>query len=349
MSGTKKKRMAMLDTLAAAGSPAPPPSLSASRPLRAARDAVDSHKVWDLDPYQIIDDRITDRLDVSDVDDLRSSIEATGQTVPILVRRHPSEPDKFLLVYGRRRLEAVRSSDTVHTVQALIANLDNDRAVEAQISENMARRDLSYIEKALFAHDLIENGFGNQSRVAEVLTVNKSSISMALGIVSAVSPELIRAIGPAQSIGRPRWDALAQAVEAAHYTRDELVTLAEKTHDKILVDTVVIGPEQSDPSVDVFEAIWTTIAPTDARKTASKTSQRKSKSDARARTLTAAGQTAGSLKRTAQGLRLELQQGPFADWIEAEMPALLDELHARFEQRREDTAKTKTNRRHQQT
>ena len=83
MSDSKKKRMAMLDTLAASGSPAPPPSLSASRPLRAARDAVDSHKVWDLDPHQIIDERIADRLDPADVDDLRASIEATGQTVPI--------------------------------------------------------------------------------------------------------------------------------------------------------------------------------------------------------------------------------------------------------------------------
>ena len=331
MSDSKKKRMAMLDTLAAAGSPAPPPSMSASRPLRAARSAVDSHKVWDLEPHQIIDDRITDRLDLSDVADLRASIEATGQTVPILVRRHPKNAEQYLLVYGRRRLEAVRSSDTVHTIKALIANLDNDHAIEAQISENMARRDLSYIEKALFAHELIESGFGNQTRVAEVLTVTKSSVSMALGVIAALGSDLVRAIGPAHGIGRPRWDALAQAIEASHYSNDHFVDIAERTHDKILVDTIVVGPEQSDLSVEVFEAVWNAVAPP-----AAKPKPKATKPKPETRLLSTAGTPAGTLTRTSNGLKLELQQGAFADWLEGQMQVVLDELHERFEQRLEE-------------
>ena len=331
MSDSKKKRMAMLDTLAAAGSPAPPPSMSASRPLRAARSAVDSHKVWDLEPHQIIDDRITDRLDLSDVADLRASIEATGQTVPILVRRHPKNAEQYLLVYGRRRLEAVRSSDTVHTIKALIANLDNDHAIEAQISENMARRDLSYIEKALFAHELIESGFGNQTRVAEVLTVTKSSVSMALGVIAALGSDLVRAIGPAHGIGRPRWDALAQAIEASHYSNEHFVDIAERTHDKILVDTIVVGPEQSDLSVEVFEAVWNAVAPPTA-----KPKPKATKPKPETRLLSTAGTPAGTLTRTSNGLKLELQQGAFADWLEGQMQVVLDELHERFEQRLED-------------
>ncbi|MGH1578925.1 plasmid partitioning protein RepB [Planktotalea sp.] len=330
MSDSKKKRMAMLDTLAAAGSPAPPPSMSTSRPLRAARDAVDSHKVWDLDPYHIIDDRIADRLDPTDIDDLRASIEATGQTVPILVRRHPSEKDRYLLVYGRRRLEAIRRSDSVQTIKALIANLDQDHAVEAQISENMARRDLSYIEKALFAHELIESGFGNQIRVAEVLTVTKSSISMALGIISAVGPELVRAIGPAHSVGRPRWDALGQAIEAARYTPQELIDIAENARDARLVDAVIQDPEQGDLSVEVFEALWSKLAPPAPQKPS------KAKAKPKAQALTTDGKIAGSLSRTSTGLRVELQQGPFADWLETQMQDVLDDLHTRFNQRNED-------------
>lgn len=331
MSDSKKKRMAMLDTLAAAGSPAPPPSMSASRPLRAARSAVDSHKVWDLEPHQIIDDRITDRLDLSDVADLRASIEATGQTVPILVRRHPKNAEQYLLVYGRRRLEAVRSSDTVHTIKALIANLDNDHAIEAQISENMARRDLSYIEKALFAHELIESGFGNQTRVAEVLTVTKSSVSMALGVIAALGSDLVRAIGPAHGIGRPRWDALAQAIESSHYSNEHFVDIAERTHDKILVDTIVVGPEQSDLSVEVFEAVWNAVAPPTA-----KLKPKATKPKPETRLLSTAGTPAGTLTRTSNGLKLELQQGAFADWLEGQMQFVLEELHERFEQRLED-------------
>ncbi|MEP5152109.1 plasmid partitioning protein RepB [Planktotalea sp.] len=331
MSDSKKKRMAMLDTLAAAGSPAPPPSMAASRPLRAARNAVDSHKVWDLDPNQIIDERFTDRLDLTDVDDLRDSIEATGQTVPILVRRHPKNADQYLLVYGRRRLEAIRRSDSVQTIKALIANLDQDHAIEAQISENMARRDLSYIEKALFAHELIEGGFGNQTRVAEVLTVTKSSISMALGIIGAIGPDLVRIIGPAHAIGRPRWDALANAVEASRLTPDALMAIAGKAEDAYSIASFSDNPGQSDRSVEIFEAVWDAVAPAAPSKP-----KRVKPKQQKGRTLTAAGKPTGTLSKTASGLKLELQSGAFADWLEDQMQVVLDELHERFEQRRED-------------
>ena len=208
MTSGKKKRMSMLDSLAAAGAPSPAPQtgavtpmMTSNRALRSARDAVDSHHVWELDPASIEDGRMADRLDPADVLDLRDAIEANGQTVPILVRRAPGEDDRYLLVYGRRRLEAIRQSDKVTKVRALVTNLDDDSALRAQISENMGRRDLSFIEKALFAKDLVSSGFGNQSQVAEILTVTKSSISMAIAIADMVGPDLVRAIGAAHRIG----------------------------------------------------------------------------------------------------------------------------------------------------
>ena len=156
MSDSRKKRLSMLDSLAAAGSGTAAPSMmNTNRALRSARDAVDRHHVWELDPDTIEDDRIGDRLDPRDVIDLQHAIEQNGQTVPILVRRHPSEEGRYLLVYGRRRLEAIRLSESVTKVRALVATLDDSAAVQAQISENMARRDLSYIEKALFAQELV--------------------------------------------------------------------------------------------------------------------------------------------------------------------------------------------------
>ena len=52
MTSGKKKRMSMLDNLAAAGGPAPTPQagavtpmMTSNRALRSARDAVDSHHV----------------------------------------------------------------------------------------------------------------------------------------------------------------------------------------------------------------------------------------------------------------------------------------------------------------
>ncbi|MCF6445861.1 plasmid partitioning protein RepB [Nereida sp. MMG025] len=335
MSDQKKKRMSLLDNLAAAGAAAPAPGTaaaqpSASRPLRAARGAVDSHVVWDLDPDLIADTRIADRLDPTDVADLRDSIEATGQTVPILVRRDPAQADRFLLVYGRRRLEAVRSSSKVNKIKALIAQLDDDGAVEAQVTENMARRDLSYIEKALFAHELVESGFGTQQRVAEVLTVSKSSISMALGVIAALGVDLVRAIGPAHGIGRPKWEGLAKAVEATGARVDDLALQAEDIRSKLTFDQSFgdANGAYTDPSVATFETISAQLAPKQPVKPKTSPSRKS------ARTVMIAPDVAGRVTKSAQGVEIKLEQGPFADWLEDQAQVLLSELHDRWQQRR---------------
>lgn len=338
MTNDKKKRMSMLDNLAAAGGRSPTPQagavtpmLKSNRALRSARDAVDSHHVWELDPASIVDDRMADRLDPADVLDLRDAIEANGQTVPILVRRHPAEADRYLLVYGRRRLEAIRLSDKVTKVRALVANLDDDSALRAQISENMARRDLSFIEKAIFAQELVSSGFGNQSQVAEILTVTKSSVSMAIAIADMVGTDLVRAIGAAHGIGRPRWEAVGRAIADNGLDRDSLISIAEDAHGKAGVAMVIDeATTTDDPSVKAFEAVSKAVSK------AVKPAEAPSPSAASSVPLRIGGKRGGTLKRTAKGLSIELANSEFADWVELEAADLIEELHERWQQRSED-------------
>ncbi|WP_226629007.1 plasmid partitioning protein RepB [Alloyangia pacifica] len=335
MSDTRKKRMSMLDSLAAAGKQggAASPMMASNRALRSARDAVDSHRIWELDPTQIDDTRTRDRLDPSDVHDLRDAIEANGQTVPILVRRHPEQEGRYLLVYGGRRLEAIRTSDKVTKVRALVATLDERDAMTAQISENMARRDLSFIEKALFAKELVETGFGNQSQVAEVLTVSKSAISMALSVAELIGLDLATAIGAAHGIGRPRWEAMARAIEENGADRDELARLADDVHTRAQVAVVNGETPPEDVSVAAFDAVMGHLAPSPARPAAPKA---KPAEKPRRQALVVAGRKAGTLKRTAKGLNMELDDPRFADWIESEAQVVFEELHARWKSRAED-------------
>ncbi len=333
MSNSKKTRMSMLDNLTATGAPSPTATsmMSSNRALRSARDAVDGHRVWDIDPAAVIDDRYADRLDPSDVIDLRDAIETNGQTVPILVRRHPTEADQYLLVYGRRRLEAIRSSDKVHKVRALVANIDDASALRAQISENMARRDLSFIEKALFAQELVAIGFGNQSEVAEVLTVTKSSISMAISIAETIGTDLARAIGPAHGIGRPKWEALAKAIEEKVANRERLIEVAEKVHDQAAVSLVTedAPPDPAEVSAKAFEAVAKAVGKSPAPKAPPSPARR-------SRPLIVSGERGGSVRRTAKGVSLDLEAGPFADWVDAQAEELITELHARWIKRAED-------------
>lgn len=326
MTDSKKKRMSMLDSLAAAGTPPAPGSMmSSNRALRSARDAVDAHHVWELDPVEIEDERYSDRLDPKDVDDLRSSIEQNGQTVPILVRRHPAETNRYLLVYGRRRLEAIRASDKVKKVRALIANLDDTAALRAQVSENTGRRDLSYIERALFAQVLLANGFGSQAQIAEVLNVTRSAVSMSISVAKSIGTDLARAIGPAHGIGRPRWEALAKELSNTGMGMDELCRVASDARGKAAAVEQAEEEPQLDPSVTAFEAVVRHV-----KKTTGPSLGRKPKP--KATPLLIDGAPAGAIKRSARAVRLDLTDvdDAFAQWLDARAQDVLDELHDRW-------------------
>lgn len=334
MTDGKKKRMSMLDSLAQAGSPPATTSMMTSnRALRSAREAVDSHHVWELDPEQIIDDRPLDRLDLSDVADLRASIESNGQTVPILVRRHPDRPDRYLLVYGARRLAAIRDSDKVEKVRALIAAIDDDAALVAQVAENTARRDLTYIERALFALSLLDSGFGTQTQIAEVLNATKSSVSMAISLARTIGTDLAQAIGPAPGIGRPRWEGLANDLAAYPAIRDELLMVAANARQKALFGHAdpSTDTDPADPSVAAFDAVARHLRKATGPTLASTARRRRSR-------LFIDGQPAGAVEQTARGLRIDLADidPDFATWLERKAPDVVQELHDRWLTRPED-------------
>jgi ParB family chromosome partitioning protein len=326
MTDSKKKRMSMLDSLAAAGTPPAPGSMmSSNRALRSARDAVDAHHVWELDPAEIQDERYSDRLDPKDVHDLRASIEQNGQTVPILVRRHATDPNRYLLVYGRRRLEAIRASDKVSKVRALIANLDDTAALRAQVSENTGRRDLSYIERALFAQELLDSGFGSQAQIAEVLNVTRSAVSMSISVAKAIGTALAHAIGPAHGVGRPRWEALAKELADSRIEIDDLSRVALDVRAKAAVSEQVDEDPQLDPSVAAFEAVARHV-----KKSVSSTFGKKPRSKTTA--LVIDGTPVGAIKRSGRALRLDLTDvdDAFAAWLDARAQDVLEELHDRW-------------------
>jgi ParB family chromosome partitioning protein len=190
--------------------------------------------------------------------------------------------------------------------------------------------------KALFSLELVENGFGNQSQVAEVMTVTKSSVSMAIAIVEMVGVDLVRTIGPAHAIGRPRWDALSKAIEAKSADRADLIRVAEQVYTEAEVNAVIDGttlPEGSDVSVRAFEAVAKVLDKMGGNNPPATALPRMK---TRSQPLTIAGKRSGTLKRTSKGVAIELSDGDFADWVEAEAQEFLNDLHARWLRRTED-------------
>lgn len=171
-------------------------------------------RVVDLAPELIEPSFVRDRLaepNSNELDELRTSIAEHGQQVPILVRPSPDREGYYQVAFGHRRLEVLRS--LAKPVKAIIRQLTDEELVVAQGKENLERRDLSFIERALFATRLEDHGF-ERSALMAALAVHKGNLSTMISVIRAIPESLIEAIGPAPKVGRPRWEQLAELLQA---------------------------------------------------------------------------------------------------------------------------------------
>jgi ParB family chromosome partitioning protein len=172
------------------------------------RRLAEGQTVVELEASSIDPSFVQDRMQ-GDIDGLVSSIREQGQQVPILVRPHPDQPGRYQVAFGHRRLRAV--SNLGLPVKAVVRGLTDEQLVVAQGQENNEREDLTFIEKARFAHRL--NKQFPREIVIAAMSIDKSNLSKMLLLVDALPSELIDAIGAAPGVGRPSWQQLAELLE----------------------------------------------------------------------------------------------------------------------------------------
>lgn len=170
-----------------------------------------SRAVQEIEADQIDSGGLQDRLDSdSGLEELAASIAEYGQQVPVLLRPSPEEDGRYQVVYGRRRVAALRALG--QPVKALIRHLDDRALILAQGQENSARRDLSFIERVNFARQMSDMGY-DRKVICDALHVDKTVISRMLSIADRIPVEVIEAVGAAPSVGRDRWMKLAELIE----------------------------------------------------------------------------------------------------------------------------------------
>ena len=175
--------------------------------------------VVELDPSLVDVSSVRDRLSESNdasFETFKQSIADRGQEVPILVRPHPANEGRYQVAYGHRRLRAAAALG--RKVRAVVRELSDTELVIAQGIENSQRKDLSYIERALFAARLEDKGF-ERSVIIDALATDKGELSKLISVARAVPELVIEAIGPAPKAGRRRWLALADALRDARAKR----------------------------------------------------------------------------------------------------------------------------------
>lgn len=166
-------------------------------------------RVVELDPALVDGSFVRDRIGEGEgvdpsFDSLLRSIAEQGQQVPILARP-VGDTGRYQVAYGHRRLRAVARLGG--KVRAIVRPLTDVELVIAQARENLERRDLSYIEKAMFARRLEEQF--DRPTMMSALGVDKADLSRLLTLAVALPDDVVMTIGPAPRVGRPRWSRLA--------------------------------------------------------------------------------------------------------------------------------------------
>lgn len=147
-------------------------------------------KVHELDPVAVsIGDR--QRTDLGDLSDLKDSIEDVGQIQPIVVEATVAEDgvtEVLSLVAGHRRLEACRELE--RRVKAVLwSDLDDYQRQKVEFDENVARKQLTWDERAVAEKRLVEiakNHGVSMRSVARELEVSPGALSDRVALAEAV-------------------------------------------------------------------------------------------------------------------------------------------------------------------
>ncbi len=150
-----------------------------SNETRQTDDASDlplsSRQTLDLNVYEIDNNPFQPRRDFnpSEIASLAESLKAHEQLQPILVRKLG---DRYQLISGERRLRAAIHAG-MSTVRAEVREADDRLVAELAIIENLQRKDLNAIEKALSFRRYIEQHNCTQDELGSRLKIDRSTIA----------------------------------------------------------------------------------------------------------------------------------------------------------------------------
>lgn len=157
---------------------APPATPPASAPKAAAGES--GPRSVPIDLVQRNPGQPRKHFDEADLTDLANSIRAHGVLQPILVR--PIAGGKFEIVAGERRWRAAQRAG-LHTIPAVVRELNEVEVLEIAIVENVQRTDLNPIEEAQGFQALIDRFGRTQQEIAEAVGKSRPHIANMLRLL----------------------------------------------------------------------------------------------------------------------------------------------------------------------
>ncbi len=115
--------------------------------------------------------------------DLAASIREKGILQPLILREAPSGPTRYQIVAGERRWRAAQMAQ-LHTVPALVRELNDTEVLEVAIIENIQRAELNPVEEAAGYRQLMDRFGHTQEKMAEALGKSRSHIANLLRLLT---------------------------------------------------------------------------------------------------------------------------------------------------------------------
>lgn len=262
--------------------------------------------IQEISPDLIEPSPFPDRLEDDDesFEEFKKRFDAEGQKVPVQLRPHPLDDGKYQVIFGHRRWRAAR--ELGRSLKAVVTTLTDSELVIAQGIENSDRQDLTWIERALFAMRMDEQGIKPRD-IKAALSIDDAELARLRQVHRSVPIDVIESIGRAPKIGRPRWVSFAQAVQ-----KDSKAVA--RVRETLSADKVFSSDER-------FQAALTSaLDQTAAESTPTELDLRD-----------AAGAVLAKATFRDRDIRLKLSKDSadaFAEFMHAELPKLVERFHS---------------------
>lgn len=131
--------------------------------------------------------------------ELTQSIKGVGLIQPVLLR---PKGDMFEIVVGERRVKATKQA-RLDAVPATVREMTDDQVLEAILTENIQREDLSDVEKGKAVKMLMEKypeKYPTKTAISQVLGVDPTVVMRWVTTVEEVPTEIQELIAPAEPV-----------------------------------------------------------------------------------------------------------------------------------------------------
>src|SRR4051812_15893691 len=150
------------------------------------------------------------------IDELADSIAERGVLQPILLRPQ-GEGEGFEIIAGERRWRAAQRA-RLHTIPAIVREIDEAVTAELALIENIQREDLNAIEEAEGYKQLIDRHGHTQENVAKIVHKSRSHVANLLRLLDL--PEFVRQSLLKGDISMGHARAVATAPDPVSLTRE---------------------------------------------------------------------------------------------------------------------------------